>query len=334
MSYNGSGTFTVLSSFTSGTTISSSAMNALLADIASGLSNAVCKDGQSSITGQIAVAAGTVSLPGLTFSGDTNCGMYRIGADNIGFAAAGAKVLDISSTGLAVTGTLSSTAGISGTTGTFTNVVNAGDGTVSAPGIAFGSDADTGLYRIGANNIGVAANGAKVVDVGTSGVAVTGTLSATSTISKSGVAVECFAAATQMIFVQTSAPTGWTKVTTTNNAALRLVSGSASTGGTADFTSVFASRTIGQTNLPSYQLSHTLALVSTVISNGTTVFRGSLGSTNAAAGGTAVLTASGVTAETLSLQSGTVSGAIELGGSGTGMDFAVKYVDVIRAQKD
>lgn len=63
-------------------------------------------------------------------------------------------------------------------TGTLTVGGQAGfaDGTVAAPGIAFTSDLDTGLYRIGANNIGVAANGAKILDIATTGLSVTGTL--------------------------------------------------------------------------------------------------------------------------------------------------------------
>lgn len=62
-----------------------------------------------SFSGALSLSAGTVSLPGLTFTGDTNCGVYRIGADNIGVACAGAKVLDIAAAGLAVTGLVSST---------------------------------------------------------------------------------------------------------------------------------------------------------------------------------------------------------------------------------
>ena len=48
---------------------------------------------------------------------------------------------------------------------------------------------------------------------------------------------------TKMLFQQTSAPTGWTKQTSHNNKALRVVSGSASSGGSTAFTSVFTSRT-------------------------------------------------------------------------------------------
>jgi hypothetical protein len=44
-------------------------------------------------------------------------------------------------------------------------------GTAAAPAYAFGGDADTGLYRIGANNLGVAVNAAKVLDICTTYVA-------------------------------------------------------------------------------------------------------------------------------------------------------------------
>ena len=45
-----------------------------------------------------------------------------------------------------------------------------------------------------------------------------------------------------MIFQQTSAPTGWTKDTSAvNQRALRVVSGSAGSGGNVDFTTAFSS---------------------------------------------------------------------------------------------
>jgi len=46
---------------------------------------------------------------------------------------------------------------------------------------------------------------------------------------------------TRMLFQQSTAPTGWTKITDHNNKALRVVSGSASSGGSMDFTAAFAS---------------------------------------------------------------------------------------------
>lgn len=56
------------------------------------------------------------------------------------------------------------------------------DGTVGVPSIHFADDLDTGIYRIGANNAGFSANGAKVLDIATTGLAVTGALSASTTV--------------------------------------------------------------------------------------------------------------------------------------------------------
>lgn len=52
-------------------------------------------------TNRIRPGAGSVSLPGMSFSTDTDNGFYLIGADNWGAAVGGVKVLDFSSSGLA-----------------------------------------------------------------------------------------------------------------------------------------------------------------------------------------------------------------------------------------
>ena len=49
------------------------------------------------------------------------------------------------------------------------------DGTVTSPGIQFLQDSDNGLYRIGSNNWGLVAGGAKIVDVSSTGIDVAGT---------------------------------------------------------------------------------------------------------------------------------------------------------------
>jgi hypothetical protein len=53
-----------------------------------------------------------------------------------------------------------------------------------------------------------------------------------------------FASGTKMIFNQTAAPTGWTKVTSATDVALRLTSGTVGTGGTVAFETAFASQTV------------------------------------------------------------------------------------------
>jgi hypothetical protein len=56
--------------------------------------------------GQFLGGDGTVSLPYYSFTADPDTGMYRIGANNAGFAVNGSKILDISTTGLGLTGAL------------------------------------------------------------------------------------------------------------------------------------------------------------------------------------------------------------------------------------
>jgi hypothetical protein len=57
-----------------------------------------------------------------------------------------------------------------------------------------------------------------------------------------------------MLFVQTAAPTGWTKILTDNDSALRVVSGSVSSGGTVGFIASIASSTSGATTLSTAQM--------------------------------------------------------------------------------
>jgi hypothetical protein len=80
-----------------------------------------------------------------------------------------------------------------------------------------------------------------------------------------------FPSGTKMLFQQTAAPTGWTKDTTHDNKALRVVSGTAGSGGSVAFTTAFASQavsgsianttatgTVGNTTLTTAQIpSHT-----------------------------------------------------------------------------
>ena len=60
------------------------------------------------------------------------------------------------------------TSSSSGGTGLFA------DGAAAAPSISFLADQDTGIYRIGANNLGVAAGGAKVLDIVTGQLTLSG----------------------------------------------------------------------------------------------------------------------------------------------------------------
>lgn len=71
---------------------------------------------------------------------------------------------------------------------------------------------------------------------------VTGTLAVAN--GGTGQATALIPSGTAMMFVQTAAPTGWTKSTTHDNKALRVVSGTAGSGGSVAFTTAFASQAV------------------------------------------------------------------------------------------
>lgn len=135
---------------------------------------------------------------------------------------------------------------------------------------------------------------------------------------------EEIASGTVMLFVQTAAPTGWTKSTTHNNKALRIVSGTASSGGTTAFTSVFTSRT------PSGTVNNRTLTVAMMPSHDhpTDFGGGDLTSIRTDSSGIAANSNAGSTDNTGG------SDPHDHGFTGTAMDFAVQYVDVIAATKD
>jgi hypothetical protein len=155
-----------------------------------------------------------------------------------------------------------------------------------------------------------------------------------------------------MLFVQTTAPTGWTKSTTHNNKALRVVSGTAAPGGSVAFTTAFANQPVSGT------IDNT-----TATNQATTLILSQIPGHNHAPGysvssppGTSrwgnrpgnpafpIADASGVTPQgTVAANTSTEGG----GGShnhtqnahnhtftGTAINLAVEYVDVIIATKD
>ena len=134
-----------------------------------------------------------------------------------------------------------------------------------------------------------------------------------------------------MLFLEATSPAGWTQDATNNNKALRLVSGTgAGTGGSASFTSVFASRSV-----PLLEHSH-------VISNTTHSHSFWFQQYNEGvnSGGASVMDGIGFSGSaTLPNQvdvSSSTPGitANNAGTAGATMDFAVQYVDIIACTKD
>jgi len=55
------------------------------------------------------------------------------------------------------------------------DTLQVGDGSLTEAAFGFTADPDNGLYRVGANNIGIVAGGTKIIDVTSSGASIVGT---------------------------------------------------------------------------------------------------------------------------------------------------------------
>lgn len=161
-----------------------------------------------------------------------------------------------------------------------------------------------------------------------------------------------FPPGTKMLFQQTNAPVGWTKQVTHNNKALRVVSGTVGSGGTVAFTTAFSSKAVAGT------LSNTVAGGSIVVNNHTLttsqmpshVHAQNANMQNWDYGGAKTWAAAGPLNHGLATTN--TSTAAEGGGgghnhggsftgvthghtfSGTAINMAVQYVDLIIATKD
>ena len=211
----------------------------------------------------------------------------------------------------------------------------------------------------------------KDFQVGSAGdpLTVGGNLVVTGTATVSGRTVDALPSGTKMLFNQTSSPIGWTKDTTHNNKALRVVSGTAGTGGSVAFTTAFGSQNVGDTTLTTAQIpvhSHTFSGSGNTGDAGGHTHTGSTdthgghehvyqrrlglgggGGNDQSAGGLSNVNTSlaGAHSHALTIDavsnhahSFSVSGSTGNSGSGNAhthsLDLAVQYVDVIVATKD
>jgi hypothetical protein len=398
MAFNGSGTFVRLYNWVAdaalGTKIRADKMDGEMDGFATGLTNTITRDGQSTTTARIPLAAGlqlnvgAVGAPSINFAADSDTGTYSPGSDQWAVTAGGIQRFLVNAGAISVTGTFAVSSDFAVATSKFTVAAASGNtivgGTLGVTAAATLTDnlsvggaitltgaqtigstltvtgatalngglstttisgsgnvaINTNKFNINATTGAFTAAGAGVIS-GTLNVTGAATLAAGSTMG--GNAITNFPAGTAMIFQQTAAPTGWTKSTTHNDKALRIVSGAASSGGSTAFTTVFAARTIAQSNLPNATLSATPNTASQTLAHqqsGNSAF-----STSSASTGTLVSTSTAnvnvyQTSQSAAITDHTVSfpnyttASMNGGVVQTNMDFAVQYVDVIIATKD
>lgn len=112
------------------------------------------------MTGALAVTAGTAALPGIAVSGDTNTGITSPGADQLAISTGGTSRLAVSTT--AVSSTLA---------------VDVPLGAAATPSITFTGDLNTGIYSPGADQLAISTGGTGRLFVSSAGLVGIGTSS-------------------------------------------------------------------------------------------------------------------------------------------------------------
>ena len=144
-----------------------------------------------------------------------------------------------------------------------------------------------------------------------------------------------FPSGTIMLFQQTNSPVGWTKDTTHNNKALRIVNGTCTTGGSQSFTSCFASR--GVSGSVSVSTNNTALNSTTVMPSHNHAMNRKEGG-GGSGGGNHYYLGNGGQNPVSYIQSTGGNGSHSHGASGSfsgnNLDMSVQYVDSIFAIKD
>jgi hypothetical protein len=101
----------------------------------------------------VLMAAGSAAAPSHSFSADTDTGMYEISANVLGFSTSGTQRISLTTT------TMSLAVQVLGQ-----------DGSAAAPAYSFETDTNTGIYRVGADQLGFSAGGSNVQTISTTAV--------------------------------------------------------------------------------------------------------------------------------------------------------------------
>lgn len=253
---------------------------------------------------------------------------------------------DFSDIASALTQSLATT-GVSSMTGP----IKAAAGTVTAPSYAFANALGTGWYLAGTNQIGWAANGvlaalfnadgstdwaqdaAYAGDIDVAGGTTTNTLAVVASATLAGHPITNFPVGTVAGFFQTSAPTGWTKLLTGDDSAIKVTTGTVTNGGSVAFSTLFGRTAVDAAALTEAQLaSHRHFVVNTdqVPFGGGTATPVDASNTATRARDTQYVIGGSATAATAGLSSLTGSGSTHT----HNVDMRVTYLDMIRASKD
>ena len=297
-------------------------------------------------TGKVVVGTGATDA---TVQSDGNhnlklqTGNSTTGSITLANGADGAISVSPNGTGQLLVGSGSVPGKIS-SAGTHNLVLQTNEGTNSGTITIFdGADGNIDLTPNGTGEVNIS----KVdIDSGTiSGTDVnmtSGTLTLTDA-QKLDIIHSAFASGTKMLFQQTAAPSGWTKVTSSNDVALRVVSGTVGSGGSVAFETAFASHT-PTISTPTITIAGH-AISESELAAHKHALRPYSSTSNSFGGGSELLAGNGAGARVTDVGSST--GAQDTGGGSThthsassstptssAINLDVSYVDVIIATKD
>jgi len=158
----------------------------------------------------IALENGTAAAPSLYFKDSgTDTGLFSAGTDQVNIATAGVERVEWGTSevvfndsgenydfrvegdtrpNLLLVDASADSVGVDGTLKVTNGVAELADGTAAAPSLTFGSDTNTGIYRVGADTLGIAAGGVKVGEFGSNGI--TGVVRTSTAVTASGTAVD------------------------------------------------------------------------------------------------------------------------------------------------
>lgn len=168
MSRNTAGAYTLPTGnpVVGGTTISTTWANSTLGDLASEMTDSLCRSGKGGMLAPLEVDEGTVAAPGVTWASDPDTGIYRVGANSVGMSAGSTQIQRWATTGTTITGTLAVSGAttlsgaLSGTSGAFTSGATVTTGVSNGAGVtATGNGTNAGVSATGGATSGPGVSG-------------------------------------------------------------------------------------------------------------------------------------------------------------------------------